>query len=588
MVDPGTFVLHEAVRPSLPDGSYTLHASQVVSAPGATIPDLQRHLLITGPRYALPPDQVLSTFPPNDAVGDFSTRLPQIVLRRRTLPWERRSGAAQPDAPWLALVVIADGEGELVTGQPAGVGMPDPQDRDADTCTVLRVSERVVGQVFPRPADLSLLCHVREVDIADTELAMGDDDGWVAVVLGNRIPQPGIRYTACLVSLEGQLDLLTNADTITDFFTSTTVYSSPGQPPAAQPLAPRPASPRPQPVADAWSTAGSPDVTVGAGVRSDPPTPTVTGTSQFFGLGIGPVIIDPDATTFQFTVLTHWSFTCADGGDFASLMQGLDVGALGTLPAAADTAAPPPTRPDLTVTDTGHAEVTSISRRGEARPAWYRGPLTPRQVLRSEPDPGAVLPLLHTADQARRIGPDGREDLSLATAFEIGRLLAVSQPSIVAALLAWRREGFGASRLQALLTDGSAFSQRVLTAFAQSPTQLSGIVAAGVLAQLGADSATMLGPVRPADPVPVVSGITTDVPGTLARGLGLDPAVAAQLVAAAPGAALPPDAVAVTLPSDITAVGPQDFAHLTARLAATVAAAAQPQAQPSATPEGAG
>jgi hypothetical protein len=583
MVEPGTFVLHDAVRPSLPDGSYTLRASQAVSAPGAAIPDLQRHLLITGPRFALPPDQVLSTFPPNDAVGDFSTRLPQIVLRRRTLPWERRSGAAQTDAPWLALVVIADGEGQLLTGQPAGAGMPDPQDRDADTCTVLRVSERVVGQVFPRPADLSLLCHVREVDIVDTELAMGDDDGWVAVVLANRIPQPGIRYTACLVSLEGQLDLLTSADAISDFFTSVTVYSPAGQAPLPQPVAPPPPSPRPAAVDDAWSV--SPDVTAAVGVASDPPAPTVTGTSQFFGLGIGPVIFDPDTSIVDFTVLTHWSFTCADGGDFASLLQGLDVGALGTLPPA-DAAAPPATRPDLTVTDTGHVEVSSVSRRAETRPAWYRGPLTPRQVLRSGPDAAGVLPLLHTADQARRVGPDGREDLSLATAFEMGRLLAVSQPSIVAALLGWRRDGFGAHRLQALLTDGSALSQRLLTAFAQSPTQLSGVVAAGVLAQLGADSATMLGPVRPPDPTPVVAGITTDVTGTLARGLGLDPALAAQLVAGDPGAALPVDAVASTLPDDISAVGVQDFAHLAARLAATVAAAAQPP--PSTAPGGTG
>ena len=45
---------------------------------------------------------------------------------------------------------------------------------------------------------------MRAVDLDDTELAMGDDDGWLAVVLGNRLPQPGVRYLACLINLEGQ------------------------------------------------------------------------------------------------------------------------------------------------------------------------------------------------------------------------------------------------------------------------------------------------------------------------------------------------------------------------------------------------
>src|SRR5262249_42183838 len=55
---------------------------------------------------------------------------------------------------------------------------------------------------------------VREVDIQDTELAGGDDDGWMAVVLANRLPvfdtangKP-VRYLACLVSLEGQIPRL--------------------------------------------------------------------------------------------------------------------------------------------------------------------------------------------------------------------------------------------------------------------------------------------------------------------------------------------------------------------------------------------
>ena len=37
---------------------------------------------------------------------------------------------------------------------------------------------------FRRRTDVPLLCHVREVDIHDTELANGDDDGFLAVVHG--------------------------------------------------------------------------------------------------------------------------------------------------------------------------------------------------------------------------------------------------------------------------------------------------------------------------------------------------------------------------------------------------------------------
>ena len=47
--------------------------------------------------------------------------------------------------------------------------------------------------------------------------------------------------------------------------------------------------------------------------------------------------------------------------------------------------------------------------------------------------------------------PDGREDLSLAAAFEIGRLLALSQPAVVRALMAWRAEQFGAERAKQLV-----------------------------------------------------------------------------------------------------------------------------------------
>jgi hypothetical protein len=226
MVSKGAFILHDAVRPAVPDGAYTLTVTQRLDPPSQAVDPLTKYLAVTGPRFTLPPDQPLSFFPPQNATGAFSTRLPQIVLRRRTLPWERFIDDDEPDLPWLALVVLADGEGQLTTGQPVDTtGLPDPDLRDSDTRDVLTVTERVIGQVFPSKQDLPWLCHVREVDLSDTELALGDDDGWLAVVLANRLPQPGVHYTACLVSLEGHGGDLPAVEPPVTFFTGTTVYS---------------------------------------------------------------------------------------------------------------------------------------------------------------------------------------------------------------------------------------------------------------------------------------------------------------------------------------------------------------------------
>ncbi len=499
MVSPGTFVLHDAVRPALPDGAYQLQVTQQLDPPGQSVDALDKYLAVTGPRFTLPPDQPLSVYPPADATGAFSTRLPQIVLRRRTLPWERYIDPGEPDLPWLALVVLADGEGQLTTNQPVdSTGLPDPDLRDSDTRDVLTVTERVVQQIFPTKQDLPWLCHAREVDLADTELALGDDDGWMAVVLANRLPQPGLQYTACLVSLEGHGGDLPAKESSANSFSGLTVYTQAeisqaavlqrqsetavdaagtqpaGTGPAAATQAAaqqtgqaapatlvgfRPAATKPAAPADAWS---APALTAAVAAGQQASTTArgfITGTSSVTGLSINPVFLDPEARLVEFTVLKHWSFTCSDGGDFESLMLGLDDGMLGTLPPPPPppaTAGTPPgdpaARPDPVITDTGHVQMAAISRRGDPGKAWYRGPFSPRQILRAEPGESGSLPLLHAADQARRVGPDGLEDLSLAAAFEIGRLLAAAQPAVVAGLLGWRQGGYAPSRVRSVLS----------------------------------------------------------------------------------------------------------------------------------------
>ncbi|HEX6064907.1 MAG TPA: hypothetical protein VFZ04_11840, partial [Longimicrobiales bacterium] len=122
-VGAGKFVLYSRIQPDLPAGDYRLTAAQSLSASGPTgalgpgalpVASLPTHLRVRSPRYVLPPDQVLSTFPPANSEGSYGLRLPQIVIRRRTLPWERSMAGAKTGTPWLALVLIAEGEAEFV------------------------------------------------------------------------------------------------------------------------------------------------------------------------------------------------------------------------------------------------------------------------------------------------------------------------------------------------------------------------------------------------------------------------------------------------------------------------------------------
>ena len=627
MVAPGFFIVHDDVRPPLPDGDYRLLVSQAMSVDQSSIAPASKSFRIVGPRFALPPDQTLSTFPPPNGVGAFADRLPQIVLRRRTLPYERRMTPDDPDPapPWLALVVLADGEGQLLTNQPLDTSLPEQDDKDAPVRDVLRVSERVVQAVFPTKEDLPWLTHVREVDLSDTELALGDDDGWLAVVVANRLPVPGPpetdggpltprHYTAFLVSLEGHEPDLPSTEVLdapTFTFETSHVYSDleiasaasaaaeaqrlpvqsafqaqvvregAGAPNgAATPDEAAPAqgglgvesavlsgrtftSAQPSQTADAWSASPATGAfAAGGAAAASAALGGTTGAGALKGLAIDPVFYDPGLRIVEFTVLKYWSFTSQPDGDFAWLMQHLDVGMLGTPPKppqpSGSTPPAPDSRPPLEVLDTGHVSLSATSRRGETSTVWYRGPFTPRPILRpATDDPTGVM--AHAGDQLRQVGPDGRENVSLAVAFEIGRMLAASQPGVVAALLDWRRDGYSQARIAAMLAEGTtALHRQLATELAQARPIFSAGVVAGVLAGVGAGGGERLGSTRPlVDPAPI-KGLGQELPEVVAQGFGLDPAQVAAVLAADQS-----PAAAAGVPAQVTQpVAQQDFAEL--------------------------
>jgi hypothetical protein len=503
MPNIGQFILHSLANPPLKAGDYTLHGH--VDIAGGPTADYDGHIRVASPRFAMPPDQILSTFPPANSDGEYETRLPQLVLKRRTLPWERPAAAGDTLTPWLALVVIAEGEatlsGDVAVAECVTPGVVLTGPNDVATGTYLSVTKTVVDKVFPTAADVRLLCHVREVDIRDTELANGDDDGFLAVVMANRLPQydrgknAPVRYLACLINLEGQLGVLpTGTPPFDSTFVATDVVFD------LRTLAKPASGDTDRVVMGGVSTADA--GILGAAATPVPATPaaknvanvswaTTTAKVEHAALtapkgeasrvvrdvmlegyrgDLGHFVLTEPV--FRFPVLTHWSFTVSGVGGFEAYMRGLDVGLLGTAPPepvvpSGAPPPPPPSRPLPEFTETGHVGLPHLTRRGERVRAWYRGPLASHPTTRDAPDGDGHLPIAHVSDQLRRVVPDGREDLSLAGAFEIGRLLALSQPTVVRALMAWRAEQFGAERAKQIAeaaSDAATIVKPALTA----------------------------------------------------------------------------------------------------------------------------
>jgi hypothetical protein len=596
MPQRGHFILHSNVLPQVTAGPYEL-LSEHLDTPFPVAPE-HTHINVSAPRYTMPTDQILSSFPPANAEGAFGDRLPQIVLKRRTLPWERNpAGSPAPSStPWLALVVVAEGEAELSVAKPVaecvtpGTPLLDPGDKDVENGLYLAVTETVVKRIFPCQEDLAMLAHVREVDINDTELANGDDDGFLAVVLANRLPVfdqaagKAVRYMACLVNVEGQLPALPAPQTPVESFGFERIQD--------------------WRVLDTALAGASPDVQVIGGVN----TAGVQLPGRFIGRDLAAGLAkagvalndtravgaaldgthqladsklavaqqwaiggtqaaekvnqaavlarDPDVKlavrdamgagwrtpiqafalekVLRFPVLAHWSFTTNEGATFETLMQDLDVGLLGTLPPElpakplAPGEPPPAPRPAASVpevTATGHIGLAQRARRGDALTAWYRGPAVPLPTPRSgQANAGAAaaaapLALAHASDQLRRVVPDGREDLSLAAAFEIGRLLALSQLSVVQALLRFRAEQFGAGRVREILGRVLPFA---IPALGDERPDYSRFIAVKMIDVMSRNTERMLGPRRPlADPGRPIK-LSGDLDATVAAGLGLD------------------------------------------------------------------
>ena len=402
---PGEIGFADHALPALAAGSYEIEVTQSLTRGGV---DLQgasgfqrrQRLRVEGPRFGLAAQDVHAVYPPANSAGDHIGVLPHVVLRRRGLPWAidllgDNATRGRP-VPWLALVVLHPGESavtttgtfaELLGGRVvsshrlpdfAAAVLADASVPDDLRLTVVDLDATTFAGVLPAQEDLPWTAHVRTVNTEAKELLGQDEDGCFSVLIANRVPAQG-ENRVHLVSLEG------------------------------------------------WAGRLPPDDDRGG------------------GRGLG-----SDARPCRLISLASWSFTSAGTGSFESKMAALDVGTLtcGRPEAGIGTGTDEQgvSEGDDTLAGTaaeiltgairdGYVPLRYDMRHGEQSVAWYRGPLTPVSVPRipeSGPRPSAEAGLVYHPGL-------GMFDASYAVAWQLGRLLALSDGGFSAALMRWRR-----------------------------------------------------------------------------------------------------------------------------------------------------
>lgn len=234
---PGKYVVYDRITPPLKAGDYELVVEQEIKSDLKTPPSgITTQFRVTGPRFKLHGGEVHMEYPPKDLPNSPTySNVPFVTLQTRTLPWTHSPfvGTEAPaqfganistdisDYPSMMLLVVKKSEimnsndtlgihtgedglevGTILSGAISrGLFVED----ETELVNYLEINADTLNAIAPTLDEALLLAHARQVNPVDKEACGTDEDGWFSVVLSNRVLEPGHQYFACLVSIEGRL-----------------------------------------------------------------------------------------------------------------------------------------------------------------------------------------------------------------------------------------------------------------------------------------------------------------------------------------------------------------------------------------------
>lgn len=393
-------------------------------------------VLISGPRFIFSPAEIYAVFPPRDSFGEWDNVLPHVELMPSTLPWLRKSGASDKSGtndkpvPWLALILLqedewADSSKVVAEKMPwealrNEVGLeseatdhPPEEKQTFPPVQALRIERSFLQQIMPTAEDLRWLTHVR----------VGHDsrgqDVERAIVVCNRMPRKGARAAAHLISLEQRL----NSDGSFKFPTTSdgkvlllSIHSWQFTCPAD----------------DQFKVS---DKAIG---RLDEPLKKQV--EPMFPVGEARDVLYRGREAFV-AALDDKKIAKADhdtlvnachiqSETFKGLMDALDCGWLHA----------PHRDQNHTLFELGSVPVAHGLRNGGKTASWYHGPLIADKNLDADIEEKLMQKLpVRNADQLMLYNETTRMlDASYAAAWELGRLLSISEPRVSQQIAQWK------------------------------------------------------------------------------------------------------------------------------------------------------
>ncbi len=210
------------LEPILKSGEYTLNLEQQVTNKEGIKPyfksekfHIEKKIQVAGERFRLEAPQIHSQFPPPNNTGDHAGALPQVVLNRATLPWERDATTVDETIPWMMVLVLyeselAAGKGIILRRENASdyvdfgsakvsgkINLFNEIGQDADDkIDILELEKSFAKQLIASKEALKLMTSVRQNRKSNKLISE------FATCFANRLPAVGEKSHAFLVSLE--------------------------------------------------------------------------------------------------------------------------------------------------------------------------------------------------------------------------------------------------------------------------------------------------------------------------------------------------------------------------------------------------